>query len=561
MNLIVPTVLSRYREICDTQQRNHFLAASFLHNFIMFAVPGWSVSASSLKTQTQLIPDTKSKSTAAGVDDGADKSKKRKRSGKDKAAPTPAVTDANVGDLWSKHFEGKKDAKKDKKRQKTEGDVAAAPSEGLATIGADQENPVGEITTEGTADGKKEKSKKSRKDKQKDGSAKVDGAASTKAKDVASTVPPPAVQLPANSKLTPMQSAMRQKLISARFRHLNETLYTAPSATSLALFADNPEMFDDYHSGFRQQVTTWPENPVDSFIRVLQQRGANRPVNQNKLFRDKKRGKESKEPEPTVHGVQPLPRTHGTCKIADLGCGDARLAQDLKADGSAQKYNLGIQSYDLQSPSPVVTKADIANLPLPDGSMDVAIFCLALMGTNWIDFIEEAYRILHWKGELWIAEIKSRFGRVGGDKGRNRVVEHSVGSKRKLAAKQKTDEVNRKKKNEDDEEEALMVEVDGVQTKTEETDVNGFVEVLRRRGFVLKDETAVDLSNRMFVKMEFIKAAAPVVGKNVQEKKEEKDGAESATWKKKPKFLENDRKEVSVEDEAKTLKPCLYKIR
>ncbi|GAB7355861.1 hypothetical protein MBLNU459_g6519t1 [Dothideomycetes sp. NU459] len=527
----------------------------------MFAVPGWSVSASSLKTQTQLITDTKSKPEAVGADGSAEKSKKRKRSGKDKAAPTPAVTDANVGDLWSKHFEGKKEPKKDKKRQKTDAEDTFPGSKdapvGNAKAGADEENEV-----DGAAASKKGKDKKSRKQKQKDGAAKTDDAAATsKAEDVASTVPPPAMQLPANSKLTPMQSAMRQKLISARFRHLNETLYTAPSGTSLALFADNPEMFDDYHSGFRQQVTTWPENPVDSFIRVLQQRGANRPANQNKLFRDKKRGKESKEPEPSTPGVQPLPRTHGTCKIADLGCGDARLAQDLKADGSAQKYNLGIQSYDLQSKSSVVTKADIANLPLADGSMDVAIFCLALMGTNWIDFIEEAYRILHWKGELWIAEIKSRFGRVGGDKGRNKVVEHSVGSKRKLAAKQKVDEVNRKKKNEDEDEEALMVEVDGVQTKTEETDVSGFVEVLRRRGFVLKDEKAVDLSNRMFVKMEFIKAAAPIVGKNVQEKKEEKTGGESATWKKKAKFLEEDRKEVSVEDEAKTLKPCLYKIR
>lgn len=526
----------------------------------MFAVPGWSVSASSLKTQTQLIPDTKSKPTNTVAEEGADKSKKRKRSGKEKTAPTPAVTDANVGDLWSKHLEGKKDVKKEKKRQKVEDEAVEAPSEEVAVNGDKKENAVAEDGAEGAA-GKKAKDKKAKKQKQKDGAAKVDSATSSKAKDVASTVPPPALQLPANSKLTPMQSAMRQKLISARFRHLNETLYTAPSATSLALFADNPEMFDDYHSGFRQQVTTWPENPVDSFIRVLQQRGANRPVNQNKLFRDKKRGKESKEAEPTTHGVQPLPRTHGTCKIADLGCGDARLAQDLKADGSAQKYNLGIQSYDLQSKSSVVTKADIANLPLADGSMDVAIFCLALMGTNWIDFIEEAYRILHWKGELWIAEIKSRFGRVGGDKGRSKVVEHSVGSKRKVAAKQKADEVTRKRKNEDDDEEALMVEVDGVQTKTEETDVSGFVEVLRRRGFVLKDEKAVDLGNRMFVKMEFIKAAAPVVGKNVQEKKEEKPVAESATWKKKAKFLDEDRKEVSVEDETKTLKPCLYKIR
>ncbi|KAK1826020.1 methyltransferase-domain-containing protein [Podospora conica] len=59
--------------------------------------------------------------------------------------------------------------------------------------------------------------------------------------------------------------------------------------------------------------------------------------------------------------------------------------------------------------SPLITRPDIANLPLADGSVGVAVFCLALVGTNWLCCIEEAYRVLRWKGELWIAEIKSRF--------------------------------------------------------------------------------------------------------------------------------------------------------
>jgi ribosomal RNA-processing protein 8 len=363
-----------------------------------------------------------------------------------------------------------------------------------------------------------------------------------------------------------MQIAMRQKLISARFRHLNETLYTAPSTTSLALFADNPEMFDDYHSGFRQQVTTWPENPVDIFIRSIRDRAKVKVYNQNKAFRDVKRGKAPKEEEEPATGekANPLPRTHGTCNIADLGCGDARLAATFHEDGSGTRYNLKIASYDLQSPSKFVTKADIANLPCADGSMDVAIFCLALMGTNWIDFIEEAYRILHWKGELWISEIKSRFGRVGGDKGKGgqKVVEHSVGNRRKAAAKAKAADATRAKLTAEEEEAALREHVDEVVTTSNaETDVSGFVEVLRRRGFVLKDENSVDLSNKMFVKMEFIKAAEPVVGKNVREAGAERK-PEPGTWAPKfKKFVEPETKEVSVADETKTLKPCLYKIR
>jgi len=41
--------------------------------------------------------------------------------------------------------------------------------------------------------------------------------------------------------------------------------------------------------------------------------------------------------------------------------------------------------------------------------MDVAVFCLALMGTNIVDFLSEAHRILRPGGVLKIAEVRSRF--------------------------------------------------------------------------------------------------------------------------------------------------------
>lgn len=522
----------------------------------MFAVKGWSVDSSALKTQAPAQPAvTKNED---GIE--AQGPKKRKRGGKDKK-PTN-VNDANVGDLWATAIEGKKalNRRERSKKRKLEADFSAGADK--ADSPDDKADAETDATAQKTADdssnkkapnqnkNKNEKRKKQREEK----AAAAEADASTA---IASTpAAPPA--LPVNAKLTPMQAAMRQKLISARFRHLNETLYTAPSATSLALFAENPEMFDDYHSGFRQQVTTWPENPVDNFIRSIRDRAKAKHYNQNKAFRDVKRGK---EPEAPVPNANPLPRTHGTCNIADLGCGDARLAETFHTDGSGSRYNLKIASYDLQSKSKFVTKADVANLPCADGSMDVAIFCLALMGTNWIDFIEEAYRILHWKGELWVAEIKSRFGRVGGDKGKQqKVVEHSVGNRRKAAAKAKAADEHRKKLTAEEEEEALRTEVDEVVLKNEETDVSGFVEVLRRRGFVLKDEKSVDLSNRMFVKMEFIKAAPAVVGKNVQKEDQPAKG-QNGTWKPKFKKFVEEEKEVSVEDETKVLKPCLYKIR
>ena len=586
----------------------------------MFAVKGWNVQSSALKTQTDAVPNI---STGKNPADG-DKSKKRKRG--DKAAPTSQVTDANVGDLWEQTIEGKKpkkDPKKAPKKRKTD-DAATKDSEAKEVkitehqpdqrdaFAAHKKSESQAVSSSSSAaapaapalaqpEAPKKKAKKGKKeriaDKAKDpnnptpsnnnNNNKNDNKTKKDTKKANNAVPsspsaaatavakttPPVPSLPPATKLTPLQAAMRQKLISARFRHLNETLYTAPSTTSLDLFSQNPEMFEDYHSGFRQQVTTWPANPVDSFIRMIRERGAIKgPKSQKQMFRDKKRNKSGGvEGDKATGKNQELPRTHGTAIFADLGCGDARLAQTLSESGDAKKLNLKVMSYDLQSPSPFVTKADVANLPLADGSVDVAIFCLALMGTNWIDFVEEAYRILHWKGELWVAEIKSRFGRVGGDGARTksapgRPVEHSVGSKKKLAAAKKKEEKDMAVKDERDENEALRTEVDEEPTaKGEETDISGFVEVLRRRGFLLKNgDDSVDLRNKMFVRLEFIKAAAPEVGKNFNEddKKEDKRGGD--TWKpKNKKFIDKEKKEkeVTVEDEAKVLKPCLYKIR
>lgn len=38
-------------------------------------------------------------------------------------------------------------------------------------------------------------------------------------------------------------------------------------------------------------------------------------------------------------------------------------------------------------------------------SVDVAVFCLALMGTDYPAFLAEAHRVLKPSGRLWIAEV------------------------------------------------------------------------------------------------------------------------------------------------------------
>ena len=44
------------------------------------------------------------------------------------------------------------------------------------------------------------------------------------------------------------------------------------------------------------------------------------------------------------------------------------------------------------------------SLPLQDGSLDVVVFSLSLMGKNWEDYIKEAWRCLWNGGILLIAE-------------------------------------------------------------------------------------------------------------------------------------------------------------
>uniref|UniRef100_A0A7S1TX81 Ribosomal RNA-processing protein 8 n=1 Tax=Phaeomonas parva TaxID=124430 RepID=A0A7S1TX81_9STRA len=163
---------------------------------------------------------------------------------------------------------------------------------------------------------------------------------------------------------------MQKRLQGSKFRMLNERLYTSRGDDSLEYFSENAHFFDLYHEGFREQVEKWPQNPLDLIVRDI--------------------SRSSKK----------------TDIVADFGCGDAML--------SLRVENL-VHSFDLVSRNDRVVACDIANVPLEDKTVDVAVFCLALMGTNVADFIREANRVLKPRGKLKVAEVRSRF--EGGDGG------------------------------------------------------------------------------------------------------------------------------------------------
>ena len=261
-------------------------------------------------------------------------------------------------------------------------------------------------------------------------------------------------------------------------------------------------MFTDYHAGFRQQVSTWPENPIDIFIASLQRRAkAHNP----------KTAKFPPRYTPKHTPPRPLPRPPPayTCTIADLGCGDAALAKTLAPLAGKNNLNLKIYSFDLSSKAnpDLVTEADIANLPLEDSSVDVAIFCLALMGTNWVEFVEEAIRVLRVGGELWVAEIKSRF--TGGSStaavapegwGENK---GKIGVTKPKVVPQGDDDVIDEDEGDGYEEAAFG---GNTNVPTLSPPFHPFLTALSRRGLVLR---AADESNKMFVRMEFFKARPP----------------------------------------------------
>lgn len=381
-------------------------------------------------------------------------------------------------------------------------------------------------------------------------------SATVETKPLSQQTAPKSLPQASTYKLTPLQQSMQSKLISARFRHLNQTLYTTQSTQASQLFTATPSAFSSYHAGFRAQVAVWPQNPVNTFIEDVKARGkiGSGRDSQKKLWKQERKGKgkgktdtngEAAAPDSNpIPGLEPLPRTQGTCTLADLGCGDASFAAALKP--SANSLHLRLHSFDLaQGDGPnasLITVADIANLPLPDGSVDVAVFCLALMGTNWIDFVEEVGRVVRWGGECWVAEIKSRFGRPA--------------VKKKGIGKKKGDE-----EEEEEEQGFAEVEEETGMKEGEKTDVSAFVEVWRRRGFELKGE--VEAGNKMFVKMRFVKKLTPTKGKGApkDDSLSHGKGEERGTWKLKgkKKFLD-DTREDDV-DEGKVLKPCVYKTR
>lgn len=128
------------------------------------------------------------------------------------------------------------------------------------------------------------------------------------------------VSKPASGHLTPLQSAFEHRLQEAKFRMLNEKMYSMTGSEAQSMFRQNPQLFSEYHSGYRLAVQSWDIDPADFIVQLLNMKGMKGKV------------------------------------VADMGCGEAKIAQRVK------RRHLGkVHSFDLVALNEHVTACDIAH--------------------------------------------------------------------------------------------------------------------------------------------------------------------------------------------------------
>lgn len=120
---------------------------------------------------------------------------------------------------------------------------------------------------------------------------------------------------------------------------------------------ENPEEWYEYHKARHENMKTWNEIPYEYI--------ASKIKNKNRI-------------------------------VADFGCGENLMKTFIP--------NNKVYSFDHIAIDDSVIACDMANTPLKNESIDIAVFSLALWGTNFEDYFKEAYRLLNYDGLMYIAE-------------------------------------------------------------------------------------------------------------------------------------------------------------
>jgi superfamily II DNA or RNA helicase len=151
--------------------------------------------------------------------------------------------------------------------------------------------------------------------------------------------------------------AERERRIISELSEFNRRGKTTRSETMHKEFVDNPDSWFRYHALRKSRMELWEEIPYEYIATRI---------------------------------------TDSRDVVADFGCGENLFKNCIP--------NNKVYSFDHVAIDETVTACDMKNTGLDDESIDVAVFSLALWGTNSQDYIKEAYRSLKRKGMIYIAE-------------------------------------------------------------------------------------------------------------------------------------------------------------
>jgi hypothetical protein len=151
------------------------------------------------------------------------------------------------------------------------------------------------------------------------------------------------------------------------FSAMNSRWNNTDSSKTSNRLRTTPEEWEQYHTLYRKARANWAVVPFQEFIRWC--------------------------------------RSREGYVIADFGCGEALVAKAV-----SDRHT--VHSFDHVAIDEGVIEGDMSKTNLEPESVDVALFSLSLMGSNFTDYLREAYRVLKIDGHLHIWEAVSRFDDV-----------------------------------------------------------------------------------------------------------------------------------------------------
>mgnify|MGYP001372149079 CR=1 FL=1 len=142
------------------------------------------------------------------------------------------------------------------------------------------------------------------------------------------------------------------------FTKLNRKINTENSKTTHERMIKDPDEWHEYHRQYREARKEWKVIPYEVWIDKIKKMAPNMIV-------------------------------------GDFGCGEAKISQAI---GSR------VKNFDHVAIDPTVESCDMKSVPVESGTLNVAVFCLSLMGRDWKEYLKEAARCLASASYLYITE-------------------------------------------------------------------------------------------------------------------------------------------------------------